>query len=727
MQVEVVLMRNNSPFYRLYLLLISYLIILFSSISAFADFGKSCSSPSNEIFAKDITSNEFSNPTIISYVKSLIDIKNNVSDKYMDGCNDKLNDRMIIRVRNIINGDTYANDTNSNKFEILNGQTVLLGDLAEGLDIIKDDINLANIELRVGRISDKICIAIPSVHGYFPILCKDYPASSTKDITEIFDDMSNCSEYSDGCNLYSKDNPSRSPNSFFGSAMQCVYESLDLIFFDMRTCDQSNIYDSSGDLDEKKFERETKVKPFADFYSSLQLTVSAAITLYVIFFGFKVALNPEELNINDMFLAVAKILLVIYFSVGSTGVNWFTGKSSNNNGVTQLLLPFMLSFSETMSSYVFNNTGNTNLCYFDKDDYEPGYSYYSIWDSFDCRLNVITGSNKIFRSEEYINSKLMPKIIPPGTVKFPYSESRNLPDALKSFTASFVSEFTNLINSIAPGTIKNFTSEGIDNAIYQATIASNALPIMYVITSMILAGGLIHSLLLVVVIIMIAGLSISIFMSYIVCIMILYILAYIAPIFVPMYLFERTKGYFNGWLNLVLSTTLQPVIILGFGAYVLTLMDSFLFEGCKFAKYEHRSDKKYIEFVVRDPVNQDDKDNCENSLGYKLLKMFQYPAGWKDFSLLLFKITQLHDVYGTESSMWTCLIMLLFLRFLLNRVYQLSASLTGGLNIQSAVMEPMMFFSAMNNVKNRAQQLSKEKQNSDRAKGQISNDSVSGK
>ncbi|CAN7976171.1 unnamed protein product, partial [Ixodes persulcatus] len=58
---------------------------------------------------------------------------------------------------------------------------------------------------------------------------------------------------------------------------------------------------------------------------------------------------------------------------------------------------------------------------------------------------------------------------------------------------------------------------------------------------------------------------------YLVCMITIYVMTYISPIFIPMALFTRTKAYFDGWLKVCISCALQPAVIAGFIALLITI------------------------------------------------------------------------------------------------------------------------------------------------------------
>lgn len=648
-------------------------LMIFLSVPniAFANFGRSCSNVDESIMSSDIITS-LESKTMFGFVKKLIDIEN-CGEGYLGNCSASLSGGLPVCVRNAQSVDQVANASNSVTTTMQMNSTIRLGDLTPH-PAVSADWNLANLNISFTMVGDKPCVVMPTTYGYAPLVCLN---SSTNQASQTRD-MSQCSEVSNSCSLYNNpQNPSRTYNSFFGNAIECVYESLDIIFFDPRTCDR---FDESIMLNGGA--KETKVKPFAEFYATMKLSVTAALTLYMIFIGIKMMLEHQEVTAQDLFFSVIKMLLVIYFSVGTTAIDFFSGKEKHKNGITELVLPMMVSFSSGMSSYIFNNASSNYLCYFSPHEYDSKHSYYALWDSLDCRMNVYLGSSKVFHQDKSDYTRVNMPDEPRSTVPNIGYDWGNRPDALKVASD----------DNIAMRTAKDIL----------ASEETRAIAFFVVIFAFLIAGGLLPFIILIFVMLVVIGLMFSVVMSFLVSMVILYILAYVAPIFVPMSLFERTKTFFDSWLNLCLSSTLQPVIILAFSAFIFNLIDSFMFDQCIFAKYTRPGTSSFF-FELRLPFSGDGAA-CKGSIGYKLFQYYQLSPGWKQQTFLFFKTVSLKDVYDLEGSCWTGLIMCFFLKYLLEQVYSLSSALSGGMSLDSVVSSPMAIINAIKSMVKRTQQ-----------------------
>jgi type IV secretory pathway VirB6-like protein len=68
--------------------------------------------------------------------------------------------------------------------------------------------------------------------------------------------------------------------------------------------------------------------------------------------------------------------------------------------------------------------------------------------------------------------------------------------------------------------------------------------------------------------------------TYLVSLIASAILAFLAPLFVPLCLLKVTKGYFDLWLKLLFSFALQPVIITAYIVLMCTVLDQIIYGTC---------------------------------------------------------------------------------------------------------------------------------------------------
>ena len=72
--------------------------------------------------------------------------------------------------------------------------------------------------------------------------------------------------------------------------------------------------------------------------------------------------------------------------------------------------------------------------------------------------------------------------------------------------------------------------------------------------------------------------TLKVVVTFIICTIMTYILFSMAPIFISFILFERTKGFFQSWVKLILSLTMQPIfVIIAFFILNELILTEFLF------------------------------------------------------------------------------------------------------------------------------------------------------
>lgn len=314
------------------------------------------------------------------------------------------------------------------------------------------------------------------------------------------------------------------------------------------------------------------LNPIAQFQERMRDVVQVILVLYVILFGIRVALGvlPKK---SDIWIFIFKICLVSYFVIGGfkvTDPNAGAEAADIRRNGLELLFDGALGAMHDFANIVAgNDTVDPDkpmaLCKYNRSDYQNNtnigldYSFLALWDSFDCRLMFYMGFA--------IPTKLGQTMVETPLVG--------------SFTGGLISYIWALVFSF------------------------NWVFLIFL---------LIFSVLL---------LSITIFLAhlYIIAMIAITIMIFMGPIFIPMALFERTKGYFDSWLRLLISYTLQPAIIIAFVVIMTGVIDEVLYKGCMgsgaFTQVTLNNGKPY--WVFQDQLPADAiKHGCDQSLGYKI-------------------------------------------------------------------------------------------------------------
>jgi type IV secretion system protein VirB6 len=250
----------------------------------------------------------------------------------------------------------------------------------------------------------------------------------------------------------------------------------------------------------------------------------------------------------------------------SVGIN-INGGEARFDGMTRWIFPLLMGASSEIATWVMNATPS-GLCRFLPSDYPPDMGNMALWDALDCKVL------------HYIGIDVITTI----------SQGQNSGDPLG--------------NSIPPYVFL------LIPAIYFKQINLVILAISYPLVVLSLAAYLVN--------------------SFVVCMIAISILGILAPIYVPMSLFDQTKGYFEGWYTLMISFVLQPVVVIGFMTLMFALYDMGFYGTCQYREMEMKvsdiNNPREIRtkklFIIDDDESHYDSPadyvSCQESIGYIL-------------------------------------------------------------------------------------------------------------
>ncbi|WP_333023648.1 TrbL/VirB6 family protein [Wolbachia endosymbiont of Pentidionis agamae] len=277
----------------------------------------------------------------------------------------------------------------------------------------------------------------------------------------------------------------------------------------------------------------------------LKNTVTALLVLALILFSIKVIAGGVQHGPQELYMLIIKFALVMFFTTGDTMSKYYKD--------------YLLPLSNGLSNKVLQASSEQNgVCDYKSQDYETSprgesYSYLMAWDRLDCRM--------LF----YLGAPL----------------------------------------------------QGIGGKIGTGGIAASAvllgfaplLALIGAIIGVILAGGQILTCLvaifMVIMLIMTVLWMVYIFILSLIALSVIIILS---PIFIPMCLFQVTKGYFDGWIREVITYSLYPVILFAFLSFMFIACDKLYFGNLKFERDPYReSGNQRVWFKLGNT------DNCENN------------------------------------------------------------------------------------------------------------------
>lgn len=138
----------------------------------------------------------------------------------------------------------------------------------------------------------------------------------------------------------------------------------------------------------------------------------------------------------------------------------------------------------------------------------------------------------------------------------------------------------------------------------------------------------------------------------------------LSPLFIPMVLFQHTKGYFDGWIRELITYSLYPVMLFAFLSFMFIACDKIYFKNLNF-----ELDRKYEEKIKDSGSSKKQwfklkSGECDNNEGTLACMMQNY--SFKKSSVLgLFSFTYME--FGSSpigELLKLALILLLFYHFL---------------------------------------------------------------
>lgn len=451
---------------------------------------------------------------------------------------------------------------------------------------------------KVIKEKDKMCVATQSFAGWIPIGCKyikePFPVSIYADFLDLTPEGRGALEKltslttcgnMGGCYKRAHEH-SRASIVMTGPLIECVREMIAKLMISSAVCSFDDVKNVLGS-------NSRVTSALYQFQKNMHRAVTAMLTLYVIIFGFRIVLSgnvPEKVELINFGV---KFLFVTYFAVG-ININPGSGNDLDRmDGMIQWAFPFLLDGMNQLASWIIN-ASPSQLCKFNDVYYPDSLRHMQLWDSLDCRISHYLGLDAIqtmivenaSRSHDFSRLDILSFPIPP------------------------------YIYLLVPAVISG-----------NWTLIS--LAIMYPLLIISVGAFIVN--------------------ATVVCMISIVILGVLAPLFVPMYLFNYTKGYFESWVKLLISFMLQPMVAVTFMTTMLAVFDFGFYGTCKYAKKDFTysgagfavgdtnlanfvspiSDGRavryfYVDQNWQDSYTKEEAENCRDSLGFILNNPFQF-------------------------------------------------------------------------------------------------------
>jgi type IV secretion system protein VirB6 len=602
--------------FRKILLVAVQLVLFISANSARADtFGESCSAL--PLFD---TTDYLVEDTAYGYLRNNIDMKTYA----LDAC-EKGGSEFKFCIRNATGSPAFCSPVTMNI-----GDQRALSSLNAN-PAIGQDPALKDIVLEVKAIGNDICLLMPTSRGMIPLMCRN----GTEDEVVPPGEAEVCKNLGQSC--YDGRTKSQSLLSFSGLTIHCLRDTLNKVFYVGDECPRHE--------EDLAF---SMLQPFPIFQETMKTAVRAALILYVLIYGFNLAMNGEYAHVDKVAMFIIKFVLVTYFAVGLGGSSSGTGAQVSQNGMTGFALPILVEMTTNFTEMVFLAGGAHNLCNFDVNRYASGYEFYKVWDAIDCRIGYYLGMQVLY---------------------------------------DIGSVLTSVSGTLAGGNVGNEINYGPGTADAADALSDvGSFSFFVVLFGMFMAGQIIFVIMGVLFAVFLISVLAYFLTSYLVCMVTLYVMAYISPIFITMALFERTKSYFDSWLKIVISCTLQPAVVGGFIAILLTVYDSAIYGNCEFQRHDYSiSEINFSTFELREPTVEIEK--CHESLGFKLMKYYS-GHGWEKKKVMLFEILKIEDYLNMTLSLIYVMMYVFIFYYFVKSVGQFASDITGGPNMDSAAISP---------------------------------------
>ena len=224
-----------------------------------------------------------------------------------------------------------------------------------------------------------------------------------------------------------------------------------------------------------------------------------------------------------------------------------------------------------------------------------------------------------------------------------------------------------------------------NNSIFSAVLSA---PIMVI--KFILSGNILTALCLCISLISFLSISLSFISSVIMLLVTMHGLAYTSVIFVPTVLFEKSRSFFDGWLRLIVSSALQPMVMCSFLIVFLNIFDNIMFEDCRFTKIKEYEEIEVYDkniddvvsklvpryrFKLRKPVSE----TCKVSPGYQLENYYGNEKAWYKTGGWFFDVAAPGGVVFLSFGKLAIVILVFY--YLIQRSNAFAAEITGGVSV----------------------------------------------
>lgn len=402
----------------------------------------------------------------------------------------------------------------------------------------KQEVNISDIGLtfRAITMQSQVCATMLLPAGYHYLFCQNYSYTANQP------PLPNQCYGNTACSTLGQ-NHSLFFVSLTGRLMECIKGTLEYLFNGAT----SNCPVSKG---------QAPTSLLTDLQDGLRPAVMAAILLYTVLFGINLALGDQLVSKGEVLGYMVKIIAVLYFSIG---IQDSSGKYQN--GINKYVFNGFYAMMNSFTGFIMNSSSGS-LCNFAKiADQKPNpyidsegkdYSFLALWDSLDCRLSYYLGLPSFLKGAKDGSDVIQSSLTQDW--KKNYDGITGNEPAWTKATKAGMETFVNLL--------------GDASALILIALSVLTFEILFLLLMGVFA-------------IFILSVALYFVKLFAMAMVALAIMSYLAVIFVPFALFDYTKPYFQSWLNILFSFSLQPVVVAAFMSILMGIFDEIVFTGCQ--------------------------------------------------------------------------------------------------------------------------------------------------
>ncbi len=269
--------------------------------------------------------------------------------------------------------------------------------------------------------------------------------------------------------------------------------------------------------------------------------VTGALILYIMFFSAKLLLGGVR-NLKGETAVVLLTMVIVTVFTYEAHLEFFIG--------------LFLGAQEALINVVTEAIGDVDVrC----------NRYDSLWYRVDCTFAKLMGVNPPVDDADLGNAGIQSYLIANGTtVSFANSIQVNSYDSVADWNAGSYPEPYDLVNKVYGHNADAFAAPF--RIIWGMMMSLNGMtPVLFILA--------------VIVLLLVTVAFASAILLYLSAFIAVIFLGLIAPLIIPTFLFQWTRGIFTQWLQLLFGFILQPALVLGYLAFMVQIMSFFIDTG----------------------------------------------------------------------------------------------------------------------------------------------------